>query len=79
MINSDKDVKKAEKSILVFDEVDKIASRGLDVKDLAVQYLLLKVMDGNSYTFQMEKNGRSYTLDTSFMTIAALGALVLMS
>ena len=31
-------------------------------------------MDGNSYTFQMEKNGRSYTLDTSFMTIAALGA-----
>lgn len=74
MINSDKDIKKAEKSILVFDEVDKIASRGLDVKDLAVQYLLLKVMDGNSYTFQMEKNGRSYTLDTSFMTIAALGA-----
>ena len=74
LINSDKDIKKAEKSILVFDEVDKIASRGLDVKDLAVQYILLKVMDGNSYTFQMEKNGRSYTLDTSFMTIAALGA-----
>lgn len=74
MINSDKDKAKAEKSILVFDEVDKIASRGLDVKDLAVQYLLLKVMDGNSYTFQMEKNGRSYTIDTSFMTVAALGA-----
>lgn len=74
LINSDKDIKRAEKSILVFDEVDKIASRGLDVKDLAVQYLLLKVMDGNSYTFQMEKNGRSYTLDTSYMTVAALGA-----
>ena len=74
VINSGRDLNKAAKSILVFDEIDKIASRGMDVKDLAVQYLLLKVMDGNSYTFQMEKNGKQVTLDTSFMTVAGLGA-----
>ena len=74
VINAGKDLKKAEKSILVFDEIDKIATRGMDVKDLAVQYLLLKAMDGSSYTFALEKNGRPVTLDTSFMTIAGLGA-----
>ena len=62
VINSGRDLNKAAKSILVFDEIDKIASRGMDVKDLAVQYLLLKVMDGNSYTFQMEKNGKNINI-----------------
>lgn len=74
VINSGRDLAKAQKSILVFDEIDKIASRGMDVKDLAVQYLLLKVMDGNTYSFAMEKNGKQISLDTSFMTIAGLGA-----
>lgn len=74
VVNSGRDLKKAAKSILVFDEIDKIANRGMEVKDLAVQYLLLKLMDGNSYTFAMEKNGRQLTLDTSYMTIAGLGA-----
>lgn len=73
-LESGKDLAKAEKSILVFDEIDKIASRGLDVKDLAVQYLLLKVMDGSRYTFSLEKNGKLYNIDSSFMTIAGLGA-----
>lgn len=74
VINAGRDLNKAAKSILVFDEIDKIASRGMDVKDLAVQYLLLKVMDGNTYTFAMEKNGKQISLDTSFMTVAGLGA-----
>lgn len=74
-INSGGDKEKAEKSILVFDEFDKLAKRGSDVKDEQVQNALLKVLDGHKYTVSLEKNGgKSVELDTSFMTIAACGA-----
>ncbi len=74
-INSGGDREKAEKSILVFDEFDKLAKRGSDVKDEQVQNALLKVLDGHKYTVSLEKNGgKSVELDTSFMTIAACGA-----
>lgn len=68
------DPKVAERSILMLDEVDKLAMRGLDVKDATVQYALLKLLDGYSYTFEKKKNGPETTLDTSFMTIAFCGA-----
>lgn len=73
-INSGKNPEVASKSILVFDEVDKLASRGSDVKDVAVQQALLKLLEGYNYRFPLVKNGAEVSLDTSFMTIACLGA-----
>ncbi|MDE5888990.1 MAG: AAA family ATPase, partial [Bacilli bacterium] len=73
-INSQKNPKIAAKSILAFDEVDKLASRGSDVKDIAVQQALLKLLEGYNYRFPLVKNGAEVSLDTSFMTIACLGA-----
>ena len=72
--NAGGDRQKAEKSILVFDEIDKLAMHGSDVKDEQVQYALLKVLDGHKYNVSLEKGGKSVDLDTSFMTIAGLGA-----
>lgn len=72
--SSGRDIRKAEKSILIFDEIDKLAIRGNDVKDAAVQYALLKLLDGYRYTFELTKNGPQISIDSSFMTVGALGA-----
>lgn len=72
--SSNRDVKRASKSILVLDEIDKLAMRGSNVKDADVQYALLKLFDGYSYNFETKKNGPTVNLDSSFMTIAGLGA-----
>ncbi len=76
--NSGKNRETAEKSILVLDEFDKIAGRGNDVTDVNVQYELLKFIEGSEYNFELEKRGAANsataTINTSFMTIAGLGA-----
>lgn len=72
--NSNENIEKAERSILVLDEFDKLASRGSHVKDSSVQYALLKLLDGYQYTFEKRKNGPQVSLDSSFITIGALGA-----
>lgn len=76
--NSSKNPEIAKKSILVLDEIDKIAGRGNDVTDVNVQYELLKFIEGADYTFDLERKGSansaSATINTSFMTIAGLGA-----
>ena len=72
--NSSGDKQKAEKSILVLDEIDKLAMRGSDVKDEQVQNALLKLLDGHEYSISLEKGGKSIALDTSFMTKVGLGA-----
>ena len=73
-LRANKNPKLAAKSILVFDEVDKLACRGSDVKDIAVQQALLKLLEGYNYRFPLVKNGAEVSLDTSFMSIACLGA-----
>lgn len=73
-LNNKEDEKKASRSILMLDEVDKLAMRGMEVKDAAVQYALLKLLDGYTYTFEKKKNGPQISLDSSFMTIAFCGA-----
>lgn len=73
-INSGRKIDVAQKSILVFDEVDKLADRGSDVKDTAVQQAMLKLLEGFKYTFPIVKNGADISFDTSFMTVACLGA-----
>lgn len=73
--NAGGDREKAEKSIVVLDEFDKLADHGSDVKDVQVQYALLKVLDGHQYSVNLDKNGsKSVALDTTFLTIAACGA-----
>lgn len=72
--NAKKKIEPAQKSILVLDEVDKLAARGSDVKDTAVQQALLKLLEGFKYSFPVIKNGQDISFDTSFMTIACLGA-----
>ena len=72
--NSGGDKTLAEKSILVLDEIDKLAMRGSDVKEEKVQDALLKLLDGYEYTISAEKGGKAINIDTSFMTKAGLGA-----
>ena len=72
--NSDGSKVVAEKSILVLDEIDKLAMRGSDVKEEKVQDALLKLLDGYEYTISAEKGGKGVNIDTSFMTKAGLGA-----
>lgn len=57
--NCKEDSKIASRSILMLDEVDKLAMRGMDVKDAAVQYALLKLLDGYRYTFEKKKKWSS--------------------
>lgn len=73
-LKSKRNIEVAQKSILVFDEVDKLAERGSDVKDTAVQQAMLKLLEGFKYSFPLVKNGAEISFDTSFMTIACLGA-----
>ncbi len=73
-LNSERKIDIAQKSILVFDEVDKLAERGSDVKDVTVQQAMLKLLEGFKYRFPIVKNGPEIAFDTSFMTVACLGA-----
>lgn len=76
-LNAAQNKAKAEKSILLIDEIDKIAIRGSEVKDEGAQQQLLKLLDGYTYTFEISKNkpnSESISLDSSFMTIALSGA-----
>ena len=67
-------VDKLRRSILVLDELDKIAERGAEVKDRLVQDALLKVIEGAPFDFEMKYMGESKRIDTSLMTKVAAGA-----
>ncbi|MCX4364705.1 MAG: AAA family ATPase [Bacilli bacterium] len=65
------------KSIVVLEEIDKIASRGHGVADINVQYELLKFLDGFTFHVNLDKAlgiGQKVSVDTTFMTKAGLGA-----
>ncbi len=72
--NSGKDINVAQKSIVVLDEIDKLASRGLDVKDSSVQFALLKLLDGYRYSVAPSRNAKPIEIDSSYMTFVGLGA-----
>ena len=67
-----KNIKLAEKGILVIDEFDKLAEKNEDnqshVSRLGVQRSLLKLLDGSLFYFDDKK------FDTSKLTIVGLGA-----
>ena len=70
------DKKKAERSILMLDEIDKIASKGDPIKDLDVQQGLLKVLEGYNFSFEHKRGSGQQQLDTTFMTKVGSGAFM---
>lgn len=70
----DFDLDLANRSILVFDEVDKIASRGDSVTDIKVQEELLKILEGFKFQVNLDSHGKQAEIDTSFMMKVASGA-----
>ena len=75
-VECDGDMNKAKRSILFLDEIDKIASRGANVKDIDVQHALLKVLEGFKYTFERKNGGSTAQIDTSLMTKVGAGAFM---
>ena len=67
---------KAERSILMLDEIDKIASRGDPIKDLDVQQGLLKVLEGYKFSFENKRGSGQLQMDTTFMTKVGSGAFM---
>ena len=73
--NSSRNIKKCEESLVFLDEFDKIASRGLEVSDIAVQNLLLNFLDGTVYDVNLTPYER-VKINTTFMNIILGGAFV---
>ena len=73
--NSSSNIKKCEESLIFLDEFDKIASRGLEVSDVAVQNLLLNFLDGTLYDVNLSPYS-TVKIDTTFMNIVCGGAFV---
>ena len=72
---SDSDIEKAQRAIVFFDEIDKLASRGATVSDVGAQQALLKFIEGHKFVVDLDKAGlNKITLDTSMMSVVAGGA-----
>ncbi len=71
--NSNYNEKRAEESILFLDEIDKIAKRGRDVSDEAVQNLLLTFLDGQEYDVSINQQ-KHVKINTTLMNIICGGA-----
>lgn len=65
--------KKASDSILFLDEIDKIAKRGRDVSDEAIQNLLLTFLDGQEYDVAINQQ-KHVKINTTLMNIICGGA-----
>ena len=78
-IKADKDLEKAEHGILVLDEIDKkITSDKSDPSGTRVIDSLLKLMEGTDFeiTIEKAKNEKTFTFNTSNLTIVMAGAFV---
>ena len=72
----DNDVRKAEQSIIVIDEIDKLAHNKFSLNDIAtsgVQDELLKLVEDGTYTINVSKN-YNITINTKNITFIAIGA-----
>lgn len=73
MIAADGDLNKAQKGIVIFDEIDKKGSdKNSDVSGRGVINLILSFMNGAKYTIKY--NGENIIFDTSKLTVIATGA-----
>ncbi len=71
--NAGKKIDACNESLIFLDEIDKIAERGRDVSDEAVQNLLLNFLDGTVYDVEIDY-GRTVNIDTTLMNIVFGGA-----
>lgn len=73
--NAGKDKEKAQRGIIVVDEIDKKISKGDHATfTSAVIQSLLKMMEGHTYTLTSPEDRETITFDTSRLTFAFLGA-----
>ena len=75
--SADGDIEKAQRGILVVDEIDKKAGNEHEVFTSAVINSLLKMMEGHVYTLNTNPNGMggdNIEFDTSLLTFAFTGA-----
>lgn len=78
-IDCNRDLEKAQKAIIIFDELDKKGSeRKDDISGRAVLNSMLKFMDGTSYraseNMQIERPGNYVTISTNDMLVIGSGA-----
>lgn len=71
--NADNDLERAQKGILIIDEIDKKAGSEHETFTSAVINSLLKMMEGHTYNISVP-NGGQIDFNTSFLTFAFLGA-----
>ena len=62
-----------ERAIFALDEIDKIKTSNLEIKE-AAQNSLLKVIEGHLFHVPIDKYGTSVPIDTTGMTLIGLGA-----
>lgn len=79
IIKCNGDLKKAKRSIVVLDEFDKLAKKGLDdggVATVGVQHELLKLLEDGEYTVELGDDlySNKVTLNTKGMTFIVAGA-----
>lgn len=79
IVNSEYDIELASRSIVILDEIDKIAKSGKDsgsVATEAVQNELLKIIEGDIRVVGLGNgtNRKEYTIDTSRITFVGTGA-----
>lgn len=70
-LNADKDMDRAERGIVMLDEIDKIL--GGAKKDFSVQSELLKVLEDGEYTFE-EHKGKTHVINTRNILFIGAGA-----
>ncbi len=70
---SGKNINIANRAIFILDEIDKLAASTLDMKE-AAQDTLLKVIEGQEYTVELDKYGSTVQMNTLGMTIVGCGA-----
>lgn len=75
LVKADNDLNKAQRGILIVDEIDKKAGGNGNEKVATTGVLeaLLKLMEGGIYNFEYQK-GRTIPFDTTNMTFVAMGA-----
>ena len=75
-----KDIEKAEKGIILIDEIDKIATvpggSGRDISGRSVQQELLKILEDNEVRFTVEPSRKEIVINTKNILFLVAGAFV---
>lgn len=73
IIASEYDLKKAQRSFIFFDELDKLGESNLEIKS-AVKHIMLKFLEGTTFLIDKDKASDDYSFDTTMLNKAYAGA-----